>query len=147
MKTGSLIRFRGVANTFGAYQNYYENNLLRNETPSRISWIGSIQAFLLLLVGGLLTGPIFDAGDLRKLVMAGTFLTVLGMMMTSICKEHWQLILAQGLVVGVGAGCMLLPSVAVFPQYFTRRRALATGIAAAGSSIGQDLNVYFHVHH
>lgn len=69
-------------------------------------------------------------------MIAGTFLTVFGMMMTSICKEYWQLVLTQGLIVGVGAGCMLLPSVAVFPQYFTKRRALATGIAAAGSSLG-----------
>jgi hypothetical protein len=38
------------------------------------------------------------------------------MMMTSICREYWQVVLAQGLVVGIGAGCMLLPSVAVMPQ-------------------------------
>ncbi|KAG4422349.1 hypothetical protein IFR04_004501 [Cadophora malorum] len=126
----------GVANTFGAYQNYYETALLKEETPSRISWIGSIQAFLLLLLGGLLTGPIFDAGHLRGLVIVGTVASVFGMMMTSICKEYWQVVLAQGLVVGVGSGCMLLPSVAVFPQYFTKRRALATGLAAAGSSLG-----------
>ncbi len=114
--------------------------MLKDETPSRISWIGSIQAFLLLLVGGLLTGPVFDAGHLRGLVIAGTILTVFGMMMTSLCKEYWQVVLAQGLVVGVGSGCMLLPSVAVFPQYFTKRRALATGIAAAGSSLGKYSN-------
>ncbi|KAH6705156.1 MFS general substrate transporter [Leptodontidium sp. MPI-SDFR-AT-0119] len=126
----------GVANTFGAYQNYYESALLKDETPSRISWIGSIQAFLLLLLGGLLTGPIFDAGHLRGLVIVGTVASVFGMMMTSICREYWQVVLAQGLVVGFGSGCMLLPSVAVFPQYFTKRRALATGLAAAGSSLG-----------
>jgi presenilin-like A22 family membrane protease len=38
------------------------------------------------------------------------------MMMTSICTEYWQVVLAQGLVVGIGTGCMLLPSVAVMPQ-------------------------------
>ncbi|EKD14295.1 putative monocarboxylate permease-like protein [Drepanopeziza brunnea f. sp. 'multigermtubi' MB_m1] len=125
----------GIANTFGAYQNYYENALLRDETPSRISWIGSIQGFLLILVGGLFTGPIFDTGHLRGLVVAGTVLSVFGMMMTSICREYWQFILAQGLVVGVGSGCFLLPSIAVFPQYFTERRALAAGLAAAGGVI------------
>ncbi|KAL2062256.1 hypothetical protein VTL71DRAFT_6522 [Oculimacula yallundae] len=126
----------GIANTFGAYQNYYENAILKDETPSRISWIGSVQAFLLLLLGGLLAGPIFDAGHLRGLVITGTIASVFGMMMTSICKEYYQVFLAQGLVVGFGSGCMLLPSVAVFPQYFTKRRALTTGLAAAGSSLG-----------
>jgi hypothetical protein len=92
----------------------------------------------MVFVGGLCTGPIFDAGYLRGLVFVGSTLAVLGMMMTSICKEYWQIVLAQGLAVGAGAGCLLLPSVAVMPQYFTKRRAFATGIAAAGSSIGES---------
>ena len=44
--------------------------------------------------------------------------------------------LAQGLVVGVGDGCLFLPSVAIVSQYFTTKRALATGVAAAGSGLG-----------
>jgi hypothetical protein len=127
---------RGIANTFGAYQTFYEENLLKDQSPSNISWIGSIQAFMLLIVGGFMTGPIFDAGYMRAMVLTGSFASVFGMMMTSICNEYWQVVLAQGFVVGFGSGCMLLPSVAVMPQYFTKRRAFATGIAAAGSSIG-----------
>lgn len=128
---------RGVANTFGAYQTFYEGALLKSQTPSQISWIGSIQAFLLLSVGGFITGPIFDAGYLRALVVFGSAAAVFGMMMTSICKEYWQVILAQGVVTGIGMGCMMLPSVAVMPQYFKTRRAFATGIAASGSSLGK----------
>ncbi|TVY78527.1 Aspyridones efflux protein apdF [Lachnellula suecica] len=126
----------GIANTFGAFQTYYETGLLSHETPSRISWIGSIQGFLLLFVGGLVTGPIYDAGHLRGLVIFGAIAGVFGMMMTSICKEYWQVVLAQGLIVGIGNGCLLLPGVAVMPQYFIKRRAFTTGIAASGSSLG-----------
>lgn len=132
-----LTAIRGIANTFGAFQNYYETGLLAHETPSNISWIGSIQAFLLLVVGGLVTGPIYDAGHLKGLVIFGTFAGVLGMMMTSLCKEYWQVILAQGIVVGCGLGCLLLPSVAVMQQYFIKRRAFTTGVAATGSSFGR----------
>lgn len=74
----------------------------------------------------------------------GSTLGVFGMMMTSICKEYWQVILAQGIVVGGGAGCLLLPSVAVMPQYFTTKRAFATGIAAAGSSVGMENHPFAH---
>ncbi|KAF4624573.1 hypothetical protein G7Y89_g13599 [Cudoniella acicularis] len=126
----------GIVNTFGAFQTYYETGLLSHETPSNISWIGSVQAFLLLVVGGLISGPIYDAGYLRALVLVGSICNVFGMMMTSICNEYWQVILAQGVVMGIGAGGLLLPSIAVMPQYFTKRKAFATGIAAAGSSIG-----------
>jgi hypothetical protein len=134
--------FRGIANTFGAYQTFYEGDLLKNQTPSQISWIGSIQAFLLALVGGLGTGKIFDAGYVRALVLVGSILVVFGMMMTSICKEYWQVILAQGIVVGVGMGCMFLPSVGVMPQYFKHKRAFATGIAASGSSLGMLASIF-----
>ncbi|KAH8590703.1 MFS transporter, MCP family, solute carrier family 16, member 10 [Bisporella sp. PMI_857] len=126
----------GVANTFGAFQIYYEGAILSDQSPSNISWIGSIQAFLLLFVGGLCTGQIYDEGHMRALVLCGSFFTVLGMMLIGICKEYWQLVLAQGVLQGFGAGCLLLPSVAVMPQYFTKRRAFATGIGASGSSAG-----------
>lgn len=132
-----LTAIRGIVNTFGAFQIYYENGLLAHETPSNISWIGSIQAFLLLIIGGLITGPIYDAGHLRGLVVFGTFAGVFGMMMTSLCTEYWQVVLAQGIVVACGSGCLMLPGVAVMPQYFTKRRAFTTGLAATGSSFGK----------
>ena len=47
------------------------------------------------------------------------------------------MVLAQGLAVGAGLGGMLLPGAAVIPQYFVKRRAFATGISAAGSSLGK----------
>jgi len=59
------------------------------------------------------------------------------MMMTSICTEYWQIVLAQGLVTGIGAGALFLPSITIIPMYFTTRKALAQGIAATGSSIGR----------
>lgn len=136
-------RLRGIANTFGAFQTYYETGLLAHKTPSNISWIGSIQAFLLLFVGGLVTGPIYDAGHLRGLVTFGSLAGVFGMMMTSISREYWQVILAQGVVVGCGSGCLLLPGVAIMPQYFTKRRALTTGIAAAGSGLVSHSNLVY----
>lgn len=57
-------------------------------------------------------------------------------MMTSLCREYWQVVLAQGIVVGLGNGFLWVPSVAILPQYFTTRKSLANGIAAAGSSCG-----------
>lgn len=57
-------------------------------------------------------------------------------MMTSLCREYWQVVLAQGIVVGLGNGFLWVPSVAILPQYFTTRKALANGLAAAGSSMG-----------
>jgi len=61
---------------------------------------------------------------------------VFGVMMTSIATEYWQIMLAQGFCVGIGAGCVFVPGVSILPTYFSTRKALATGIATSGSSLG-----------
>lgn len=133
------LRFcRGIANTFGVFQTYYETDLLGSQSPSNISWIGSIQACLLLIVG-VATGPLFDAGYFRTLLLVGSFLTVFGMMMTSISTTYWQVILAQAVCVGLGNGFLFVPSIAIVSTYFTTKLAFATGIATSGSSLGESL--------
>ena len=85
---------------------------------------------------GVITGPLYDFGYFRALIFVGSFLVVFGMMMTSICTHYWQIMLAQGLVVGLGSGCLFVPSVAILPTYFSTKKAFAQGIAASGSSLG-----------
>ena len=120
----------------GAYQTFYEQELLHTSSPSSIAWIGSLQAFLFIF-GGVLAGPLYDYGYLRALICTGSFLIVFGMMMTSLCSTFWQVVLAQGLVVGLGNGCLFVPSIAVLPTYFTKWRALVTGMAITGGNIGE----------
>ncbi|KAL9109621.1 MAG: hypothetical protein Q9227_005801 [Pyrenula ochraceoflavens] len=125
----------GTVNTFGEFQTYYQTDLLRHESPSNISWIGSIQAFLLLFVG-VITGPLYDMGYFRLLIGIGAVFVPFGFFMTSICKEYWQFVLAQGIVTGIGNGALLIPTFAILPQYFTTRKALANGLATSGSGLG-----------
>lgn len=126
---------RGIVNSFGVFQSYYALHILSDHSPSQISWIGSTQAFLLLLLG-VFTGPLFDSGYFYHLLWVGSFLTTFGMMITSISTEYWHFMLAQGVCMGIGAGCLLIPSVALIPSYFTTKKAIAQGFSASGSSIG-----------
>ncbi|CAG8908994.1 unnamed protein product [Penicillium egyptiacum] len=125
----------GILNTFGAYQTYYESGALFHSSSSDISWVGSIAAFMLLFVG-LFVGPIYDRGYLRTLLIVGSFMVVFGHMMLSLCSEFWQVVLAQGFVVGIGTGCLFVPCVAIIPQYFTTKMGAAMGAAASGSALG-----------
>ncbi len=127
---------RGIINTFGVYQNFYQSNIFRSHSPSAISWIGSVQGFLLLAISAF-TGPIFDAGYNRTLISLGSFLIILGLMMTSLVKQYYQAFLAQGVCFGIGAGMIFVPSIAVVSTYFHRHRALAVGVTASGSSLGE----------
>ncbi|GAB1205145.1 hypothetical protein APSETT445_003815 [Aspergillus pseudonomiae] len=128
---------RGVVNTFGVYQTYYETDLLQGHSPSSISWIGTVQGFLLFLVG-VVAGPVFDKGYLKTMIAVGSFLVVFGLMMTSLSTKYYQIFLAHGIAVGIGCAFLFLPSIAIVATYFTTRRAVATGITASGGSIGMS---------
>ncbi|KAL4925175.1 MCT family MFS transporter [Aspergillus undulatus] len=125
----------GVVNTWGVYQTYYEQTLLSDKPSSTIAWVGSLQSFLLMLFG-VVTGPLFDAGYFRALLAFGTIMLPFGLMMTSISSEFWHFILAQGICIGLACGTLFVPAIAILPQYFRQKRGLANGIAATGSSIG-----------
>ena len=56
--------------------------------------------------------------------------------MTSICKEFWQFMLAQGFLGGFSMGMTMSPGMAATGQYFNKKRGAAMGIAVAGSSVG-----------
>lgn len=106
------------------------------QSASNLSWIGSCQAFFLLMVGAL-TGPLYDAGYVRSLLVVGSFCIVFGHMMLSLVDSYWQAFLAQAAVVGIGAGCLFVPTVGIIATYFTTKLGPAIGIAAAGSSLGK----------
>lgn len=143
----------GIINSFGQFQTYYET-LLAN-SPGQISWIGSIQTFLLFFIG-ILNAPLMDAGYSRQLVVVGNLFVVFGLMMTryaakladpyhleltsiaSISHQYWHFMLAQGVTCGLGFGLLFLPSLSVLVQYFVKKRAFAITIAATGSGIGKS---------
>lgn len=125
----------GIINCYGEYLSYYETGILSSSTPSDLSWIGSVQAFLLLFIGPL-TGPVYDAGHFRLLLLTGTFFIVFGQMMLSLSTTYYQVFLSQAVCVGIGTGCLFVPSVAILSTYFNSKLASAMGIAASGSSLG-----------
>lgn len=85
---------------------------------------------------GVLTGPIYDAGFVMPLLYVGSFLVVFGHMMLSLCQTFWKVLLAQSFCVGIGAGLLFVPSIAILSTYFTTKLPFVVGIAASGSSIG-----------
>lgn len=123
----------GFINSFGVFQTYYVTTL--NKPPSDISWVGSVQVFLLFFVGTF-TGRITDAGYFRPVLCAGCVLGVIGVFMTSLSTQYWQLFLAQGICCGLGNGCLFCPCISLLSTYFSKKRSFAMGIAAAGSGTG-----------
>lgn len=57
-------------------------------------------------------------------------------MITSVCKEYYQFMVAQGVLGGIACGLIYSPAVSVVGHYFHRRRPLAIAVASSGSSLG-----------
>ncbi|CAK7231688.1 hypothetical protein SCUCBS95973_008003 [Sporothrix curviconia] len=123
----------GVINSFGSFQTYYTT--LLDKDPSDVAWIGSFQIFLLFFIGTF-TGRLTDAGYFKHLLIAGSILQLVGIFTTAQATQYWQIFLSQGVVMGLGNGCLFCPSLATLSTYFSKRRSLAIGIAAAGSATG-----------
>ncbi|OBZ76407.1 Riboflavin transporter MCH5 [Grifola frondosa] len=125
----------GAANSFGVYQAFY--TLEGTSSASNISWIGSVQLYLIFLVG-LPAGKLFDLGYFHHLQVAGTIIYALSMFMLSLANtsKYYQLFLTQGIGIGLGSGLIYVPAVSVQAHHWTRKRSLALGILNAGSSCG-----------
>ncbi|KAI1130135.1 MFS general substrate transporter [Nemania abortiva] len=123
----------GFINSFGVFQTYYME--LLQLPPSNISWIGSITVFLTFFIGTF-TGRLVDAGLLRPVLVAGTAFLALGIFTTSAATQYWQLILAQGLTIGIGSGCLFCAAITTVATYFSTRRSFAIGLSASGSVTG-----------
>ncbi|KAJ5233262.1 monocarboxylate permease [Penicillium citrinum] len=123
----------GVANGYGIFQQYYTQTLGQSE--SAVSWIGSVQVFLLFLVG-VVAGRLTDGGHFRAIFSFGVLLQVLGLFMTSLATKYWQIFLAQAVCLGIGNGFTFCPALAVLSQYFKKKRAFTVGLAAAGAAVG-----------
>lgn len=129
-----LVDTWGLVNSFGVFQTHYKATMLPSTSPSSISWIGSLQASLLMLVG-VVSGPLYDMGYFRALIGTGLLLIILGQFLLSICTTFWQVLLTQGIMTGIGMGLTFLPSTTILAQYFHHKRALVLGISSTGSPI------------
>ncbi|RUS30619.1 major facilitator superfamily domain-containing protein [Jimgerdemannia flammicorona] len=103
-------------------------------------------SFQLSFFGGITTGLTFSMGPVANAItsrygvkfplLCGSLLVVLGLELASLAAEFWQLFLTEGVMVGLGYSLLFIPSIGIPSQWFLKRRALATGIATAGSGLG-----------
>lgn len=128
-----LINSWGYLTSFGLFESYYIDTL--HATPSAVSWIGSVQILLIYFVGTF-SGRALDAGFYNTVLITGSFLELLGVFMTSISTEYWQIFLAQGICKGLGDGMVFCPVVSLVATYFSKKRALAMACTASGGATG-----------
>ncbi|KAJ9619283.1 hypothetical protein H2203_008612 [Taxawa tesnikishii (nom. ined.)] len=124
----------GYVNSYGTFQAYYVSAL--NESPSTISWIGSVQVWILFFLGAF-SGRALDAGYFLPAYVIGIVIQVLGIFMTSLATKYWQLFLTQAVCTGIGSGIFFCPSMALLSTYFSKHRGVAVALATTGNSAGE----------
>ncbi|OAQ66140.1 MFS transporter [Pochonia chlamydosporia 170] len=125
----------GWINSVGAFQEYYQHNMLSSYSASTIAWIPSLQIFFMNAMGPVV-GMIYDKYGPRELLLAGSILHVFGLMMCSLGTQYYQILLAQGVCSAIGVSAIFQPSINVIHGWFNKKRGAAFGILATGSSLG-----------
>lgn len=144
----------------------YTNELRQNSTATDIAWPGTLQAVFNNCSGSHI-GSIFRSGDIYShssalrgefsrrrfwyddgefgravlLGMQKSFVFLLICLVVAImCGGHakWrQIVLAQGVCVGIGSGMVYVPSLAMVSISFVKHRALALATVTSGAAIGE----------
>jgi MFS family permease len=131
-----LINFNafGYLLSFGIFQDYYTDTL--GYSKPNVSWVGTVGLFLVYFMAAF-SGRAMDAGFYRLTLECGLALQLLGVFMTSLSTEYWQLLLSQGICQGIGNGLLFCPAVALVSTYFSaKRRAVAVAWVACGGATG-----------
>lgn len=125
----------GYVNVVGLYEAYYLHHQLSDYSASTISWITSLQVFI-LFVGGIFFGRIAEMYGPQKLAAVGSIFTITGIMTTSVCTEYYQFLLAQGICTSIGNSAIYYASLLAAATWFDKKRSTALGVVVAGSSLG-----------
>ncbi|TSK14821.1 Monocarboxylate transporter 4 [Bagarius yarrelli] len=101
---------------------------------SDTAWISSI--LLAMLYGsGPLCSVLVNRFGCRPVMMVGGLFASLGMILASFANNIIQIYLSTGVITGLGLALNFQPSLIMLNRYFSEKRPLANGLAAAGSPV------------
>ena len=123
----------GIGYSFGMFMKPLKRDM--GEDNMAISSIGSLQIAVYLFSGPLVARLVSKFGA-RIVAITGSLLAGLGLLSASLSTTLPLLMLSYSGVSGLGLGFLYIPGVVASQAHFTRRRALAVGIAVCGTGVG-----------
>jgi MFS family permease len=126
----------GNNSAFGVYLAYYiDNDVFPGATRIDFAWIAGLLVFL---------AQVFAPFAIISERMVGFKLTMsiacafhfLGYMLASFATKLWQLYLCQSVIVGISYSFLFVPACTIIPNWFLKRRAIASGILCSGTGLG-----------
>lgn len=115
--------------SFGVFLPYLneEFGFSRAVGSSLFSLRSFVLAFSLTIAGRLV-----DKYDPRAVVFGGGAIAALGVFLSGLATEGWQLYVTYGFIIGLGDGVLYITCVALVSRWFIKKRTLAIGIITTG---------------
>ncbi|MEH7236667.1 MFS transporter [Bacillus sp. JJ1562] len=89
-------------------------------------------------VSGPFIAALLEKLGLRKMMLASMGTLLVGLLLTFLMNQSWQLIIIWGIIIGLGSSLFLtVLSPYVANHWFKEKRGLATGILTASTAVGQ----------
>ncbi|KAI0718179.1 MFS general substrate transporter [Cerioporus squamosus] len=128
----------GFGFSYGIFQDYYTSHPpFDSSSGIAIAAVGTIALGLMYGEGFILSFLLGRYPDyLRPAMWFGLALYFASLFCSSFATEVWQLILLQGVGVGIGGGILYMPVIKLLPEWFSERRGLAGGIIFSGTGVG-----------
>ena len=123
----------GMHNSFSFLLLNLKNDF--NSSLSETSGVGSM-AFGSILLFAPLSGFLANIYGCQVVALSGTIIATLGLYSSSYARSLGILYFTYGLAYGFGTSLCYVQGTVMVTRYFTTKKALASGIALSGSSLG-----------
>jgi MFS family permease len=129
---GSFVVF-GLSYSFGVFFERLLDSFGYSRGVTAVAF--GVQT-LALYVGASVVGTLVDRYGTRRMLLVGTVLVAAGLLWASVADSLVTVVLAYGVVTGLGLSVVYVVSYATVPNWFDRRLGLAGGLASAGLGVG-----------
>lgn len=126
----------GSNSAFGVYLSYYlDNDIFPGASAMDFAWVAGI----LVCMGQILSPVALILERFIGFKMTMSLAIVLhtsGYILASFATKLWHLYVCQGVLVGSAYTLICVPALTVVPEWFLKRRALASGLVCTGTGLG-----------
>ncbi|KAF4630901.1 hypothetical protein G7Y89_g7236 [Cudoniella acicularis] len=126
----------GMTGSYAVFLAYYlSHDTYPGATSLDYAMIGGLSFSTAFLVAPLVNFCVKALGS-KPTLCIGILFQAAGFIGASFATEIWHLFLSQGVSLGIGIGFMFDATAGIIPQWFTKGRAFANGLASGGSGTG-----------
>ena len=139
---GYVVVIAGFLILVSMYGTLYSFGVFFKPVLSEFGWTRAMTSgayslcFLLSGAVAMAAGGLSDRFGPRAVMSCSGLLLGLGYFLMAKISTIWELYLFYGLIVGVGMGGGIAPSLSTVARWFVKRRGLMTGMTVAGTATG-----------